>query len=181
VPNDDFGRTPLQRLCGSLRNKGFLTDQPMEFTFDTPVWTLKRRQFDDRVIRKGAFGEEPLFIFDKQGAALGQFELLLAAAGEAEPLPDGVTHRITLRKKGVFVEDQYDFEGSQFLGFWDVETHSAGYIPSLRCKWPVTNGSFRDWRDRTNRGGDYLVYSDVKQENIDPPIVFYCPSGALQP
>jgi uncharacterized Zn-binding protein involved in type VI secretion len=181
VPNDDFGRTPLQRLCGSLRNKGFLTDQPMEFTFDTPVWTLKGRQFDDRVIRKGAFGEEPLFIFDKHGAALGQFELLLAAAGEAEPLPDGVTHRITLRKKGVFVEDQYDFEGSQFLGFWDVETHSAGYIPSLRCKWPVTNGSFRDWRDRTNRGGDYLVYSDVKQENIDPPIVFYCPSGALQP
>jgi Family of unknown function (DUF6402) len=67
------------------------------------------------------------------------------------------------------------------LGFWDVETHSAGYIPSLRCKWPVTNGSFRDWRNRTNRGGDYLVYSDVKQENIDPPIVFYCPSGALQP
>jgi hypothetical protein len=45
----------------------------------------------------------------------------------------------------------------------------------------VTNGSFRDWRDRTNRGGDYLVYSDVKQENIDPPIVSYCPSGALQP
>jgi uncharacterized Zn-binding protein involved in type VI secretion len=59
VPNDDFGRTPLQRLCGSLRNKGFLTDQPMEFTFDTPVWTLKGRQFDDRVTRKGAFGEEP--------------------------------------------------------------------------------------------------------------------------
>jgi hypothetical protein len=59
VPNDDFGRTPLQRLCGSLRNKGFFTDQPMEFTFDTPVWTLKGRQFDDRVTRKGAFGEEP--------------------------------------------------------------------------------------------------------------------------
>ena len=32
-----------------------------------------------------------------------------------------------------------------------------------------------------NRGGDYLIYSDVKQEDIDPPIVFYCPSGALQP
>ena len=32
-----------------------------------------------------------------------------------------------------------------------------------------------------NRGGDYLVYSEAKQENIDPPIVFYCPSGALQP
>jgi hypothetical protein len=24
------------------------------------------------------------------------------------------------------------------------------------------------------------VYSNIKQENIDPPIVFYCPSGIVQ-
>jgi hypothetical protein len=77
------------------------------------------------------------------------------------------------------MEDQYDFEGSQILGYWDINTHSASYIPSFRCH-SVTNGSFQDWRNRTNHGGDYFVYSDVKQEPIDPPIVFYCPSGTIQ-
>jgi hypothetical protein len=41
---------------------------------------------------------------------------MLHAAGEVEPLPDGVTHKITIRKKGVLVEDQYDFEEGQILG-----------------------------------------------------------------
>jgi hypothetical protein len=62
VPNDDQGRSPLQRLCGSLRNKGFLTEVPTAFTFDVPVWTLKDRQFDNRVIRKNS-----IFIHDKWG------------------------------------------------------------------------------------------------------------------
>ena len=79
-------------------------------------------------------------------------------------------------------EDQYDFEGHQFLGFWDIESHRASLLPIIppSCLSWVDNGSFRSWRDRTNMGGDYFVYSDVKQEAIDPPIVFYCPSGALQ-
>jgi hypothetical protein len=183
VPNGTPKRTPLERLCIGLRNKGFLTDHPMEFTFDTPVWNLKGRQFDNRVIRDGIIPTVgTVFIHDKHGAALGVFELLLVAAGEAEPLPDGVTHRITLRKKGVFMEDQYDFEGGQYFGFWDIETHRVSPLPIIpsRCLSWVDNGSFRAWRDLTNYGGDYWVYSEVKQENIDPPIVFYCPSGTVQ-
>jgi hypothetical protein len=80
------------------------------------------------------------------------------------------------------MEDQYDFEGHQFLGFWDIENHRASLLPSIppSCLSWVDNGSFRSWRDRNNKGGDYFVYSDVKQEAIDPPIVFYCPSGDVQ-
>ncbi|HXV26364.1 MAG TPA: DUF6402 family protein [Alphaproteobacteria bacterium] len=187
VPNDGQGRTPLQRLCGSLHKKGFLTDHPMEFTFDTPVWNLKGRQFDNRVIRGQKIPiigiPTNIFIHDKWGAALGAFELLLVAAGEAEPLPDGMTHRITLRKKGVFMEDQYDFEEGQSLGYWDIENHKAGHNPfSSGCGniLPVTNDSFQKWRNQNNLGGDYLIYAQVKQEDIDPPIVFYCPSGTVQ-
>ena len=176
LPNGSGGSTPLQRLCGSLRKKGFLTEVPMEFTFDVPVWTLKDRQFDNRVIRKNS-----IFIHDKWGDALGVFELMLHAAGEVEPLPDGVTHKITIRKKGVLVEDQYDFEEGQILGYWDIDTHEASHLPlSRKCLWPITNGSFRDWRDQTGHGGDYWVFSQVKQEDIDPPIVIYCSSESVQ-
>jgi hypothetical protein len=153
-----------------------LTEVPTAFTFDVPVWTLKDRQFDNRVIRKNS-----IFIHDKWGAALGVFELMLHAAGEVEPLPDGVTHKITIRKKGVLVEDQYDFEEGQILGYWDIDTHEASHLPlSRKCLWPITNGSFRDWRDQTGHGGDYWVFSHVKQEDIDPPIVIYCSSESVQ-
>lgn len=149
----------------------------MEFTFDAPVWTLKDRQFDNRVIRKNS-----VFIHDKWGTALGVFELMLHAAGVVEPLPDGVTHKITLTKKGVLVEDQYDFEEEQALGYWNIETHTASHNPFAGCGaiLPVLNSDFRAWRDQTTRGGDYWVFSDIKQEPINPPIVIFCTSVSEQ-
>jgi hypothetical protein len=67
-----------------------------------------------------------------------------------------LTHRITLRKKGVFVEDQYDFEGHQFLGFWAIATHRASLLPIIppNCLSWVDNGSFRTWREQNKLGGD---------------------------
>ena len=34
--------------------------------------------------------------------------------------------------------------------------------------YPVTNKSFRDWRDKHGRGGDFIAYSDVKKVWIRP-------------
>jgi hypothetical protein len=35
------------------------------------------------------------------------------------------------------MEDQYDFEGRQYLGYWNVENHTASALPSGRsgCAW----------------------------------------------
>jgi uncharacterized Zn-binding protein involved in type VI secretion len=175
VPNGDAKQRPIDRLCDILADKGYLTTEPTTFDFQAPVWKMKGRQFDNRVVRDGN-----VFIFDKHGAALGVFELLLVAAGEVEPLPDR-THQVTIRKKGVFMEDQYDFEGAQYFGFWNIETHTASLLPSIisGCKWWVDNGSFRKWRDKNKFGGDYLIYSDLKQITLENPYVFYCPTGSI--
>jgi hypothetical protein len=86
---------------------------------------------------------------------LGLFELFLVVAGEVRPVWGG--HEVKILKKGVFMEDQYDFEGRQYLGYWNVENHIASALPSGRsgCAWWVDNGSFRSWRERNNKGGDY--------------------------
>lgn len=180
VPNGDLKRRPIDRLCNILAKEGYLTTEPKTFEFEEPVWRMKGRQFDNRIIRGSLLSGENLFIYDKHGASLGAFELLLVVAGDVRPLPDG-THEVTIRRKGVFVEDQYDFEGSQFFGFWNIETHTASLLPNILsgCLSWVDNGSFRAWRDQTNCGGDYLVYSDLKQVTLERPYVFYCPTGAI--
>lgn len=44
-----------------------------------------------------------------------------------------------------------DFLGEQSLGKWD-----NGALQE------VTNKDFRDWRDNTGKGGDFLIYSDIE-------------------
>lgn len=36
----------------------------------------------------------------------------------------------------------------------------------------VENKTFRDWRTKNGRGGDFLVFSDVKTITRTPPDVF---------
>jgi hypothetical protein len=61
-------------------------------------------------------------------AALGKFEFFLVVAGEVEPAAVPPGHRVTIRKAGVFMQDDYDF-GQLFqpLGNWDIEQHRASY------------------------------------------------------
>ncbi len=37
----------------------------------------------------------------------------------------------------------------------------------------VSNEEFRDWRTQNGRGGDFLVFSDVKRMVLNPPDTFY--------
>jgi uncharacterized Zn-binding protein involved in type VI secretion len=156
VPNGNPKRRPIDRLCSSLAKRGLLTTEPAVFDFEFPVWNIKEQnhQIDSRKIRDYYYGSNE-FIYDKHGAALGVFELFLVVAGEVRPVWGG--HEVKILKKGVFMEDQYDFEGRQYLGYWNVENHIASALPSGRsgCAWWVDNGSFRSWRERNNKGGDY--------------------------
>jgi len=81
---------------------------------------------------------------------------------------------------------------SQYLGHWNqngvylAPLPLQGDSPALRAisaplvdidksiyakgsvMYPVTNKSFRDWRDKHGRGGDFIAYSDVKKVWIRP-------------
>jgi hypothetical protein len=51
-----------------------------------------------------------------------------------------------IEKVGVYVQDSYDFQGAQHLGYWDAKTNYAGKDP-FKGDW-VTNGDFRDYAKR---------------------------------
>ena len=93
--------------------------------------------------------------WDALAGALGSFTFQVAVAGRVVSSGSG-RFEIAVQEVGVYVKDSFDFEGSQFLGFW-------GYRDD-----PVNNSDFRQWRSQSNRGGDFRVFSDVKRTKLSP-------------
>jgi hypothetical protein len=73
---------------------------------------------------------------------------------------------------GVYVRDSYDFGDEpgddQELGRWDPDDNSVGRS-FLSGGTVVHNSDFRSWRTANKKGGDYLIFSDVKYTKLARP------------
>ena len=100
--------------------------------------------------------------FDGLTAALADFNLHMAVKGKAKLTAEGI--QVTVEEVGVYVQDSYDFvTKGQPLGRWEG-------INNL-----VTNDDFSEWRKNNSKGGDFLVYSDIKKTSLTPPETFVIP------
>lgn len=93
---------------------------------------------------------------DALTAALGAFTFQVAITGTVTARV-GAVASVSIQEVGVYVKDSFDFNGPQFLGFW-------GHRDT-----PVNNATFRDWRAKFAKGGDFQVFSDVKRIKLAPP------------
>ena len=77
-----------------------------------------------------------------------------------ESCEEVIGHTVRIDAIGIYVRDSYDFNGIQFLGRWDIDIWD----------WPclIFNANFSNWRSANGKGGDYLVYSDVKVIHLSP-------------
>ncbi len=92
-------------------------------------------------------------------------------AGSVAPAPGGARFQVTITEVGIYIRDSYDFNGDQDLGYWDDTDNSVSMINPLSGT-KVTNADFRAWRAPNGRGGDFLVFSDVKRTTLRPPDSF---------
>jgi len=69
-------------------------------------------------------------------------------------------YKATITRVGVHVRDSFDFDGFQPLGCWNIKKKTVDY---LMCDGGerVYNADFRKWREENNKGGDFLIYSDL--------------------
>lgn len=104
-------------------------------------------------------------------AALGNFALYMVIAGTVEGTENMQRYKVTISEVGAYIKDSYDFEGDQFLGYWDAEDNSVGTLNAFAGDH-VDNKSFRDWRAANGRGGDFLVFSDIKWTRLPRADVF---------
>lgn len=169
-------RTEIKAM---LQRKNMLGDKPMKF--GTPKIGLP---FVDKYSTQyrlvGGYLDMAFGKIDDLRGALGNFKFKVIVIGEVEPIvnhkrmPIG-KHRVTINEVGIYVWDSYDFNDdpgeNQLLGNWDFDDNSAGRT-LLNGGLTVRNSDFRDWREKTGMGGDYLIFSDIKYTKLSQPNIF---------
>jgi len=115
-----------------------------------------------------AFGD-----MDDLRAALANFVFKVIIIGTAEPIIEEKEkqkkltgrYKVTINEVDIYVRDTYDFNDppgeDQELGNWDFDDDSVGRT-LFNGGTTVNNSDFRKWRDANGKGGDFLVYSDIK-------------------
>jgi len=100
--------------------------------------------------------------------ALHAFVFNIAVAGKVTPVAATAQEyiqmvgkaslklQVTIEEVGVYVKDSFDFNGSQFLGWWGP------------ANVPINNSDFQRWRAENHTGGDFIVYSDVRRTRVNP-------------
>ncbi len=125
--------------------------------------------------------------------AMGEAQLTIAVSGMVTTDAQG-KHSLEVKELGLYLRDTYDFNDrgvnrlySQPLGFWgfsgvdrsaqlrwDVEIEEKWVeedAAAVRAyKYQVQNADFRRWRTRFQRGGDFMVLSDVLRIPLGNPI-----------
>ena len=98
---------------------------------------------------------------------LGKFNFRLAAKGFLSI--ENETVYINVTKIGVYVRDSFDFTNSGFpdqdLGNWNFinKTVDKNLISS---NYSIENSDYQRLRTHHNKGGDFRIYSDVKEVSI---------------
>jgi len=119
--------------------------------------------------------------------SLGRFAWYAAVVeGAYAPPTQAAKSQLRVSKVGIYMRDTYDFIGSQYLGHWnhegmiidlksllmarmDDEFESNWNVnhPGLGTLYPINNSDFNSYRQRTHKGGDIMVFSDVSIESVD--------------
>lgn len=160
---EDYART---ELGGVLLRTGYLRGQYAAKPFGDltqPAVEVHKTHIDYFNVGY-AMSREGSPIVDDMTAALGNFAFWMAVAGTIESIQPNVSYKVTVEEIGVYVKDSYDFNGDQYLGAWSDDDFSLLGNPDTDG---IYNDTFRDFRDKSGRGGDFLVFSDVLRFPLD--------------
>ncbi|GKS93217.1 DUF6402 family protein [Acidovorax sp. SUPP2825] len=119
--------------------------------------------------------------------AMGEAQIKIAVSGIVTPSADGKAS-IEIDELGFYLRDAYDFQDgnnfiSQPLGCWgfngvecdtsfrggiNIEEEIADIPPASAAgrKYLVQNSDFQKWRSKNQRGGDFMVLSDVHRVHL---------------
>lgn len=117
-------------------------------------------------------------------AAIGNCTLKIAVSGMVTALGNNRL-RLVIDEVGTYLRDTYDFIDDQGLGGWGPSglRRAALLAPDIQIVaetarerpgqafWSVGNGSFRQYRAHYGRGGDFVIFTDIRRQCILPVTV----------
>ena len=119
--------------------------------------------------------------YDGLTAAIANFNFHVAIKGTVSYTQNSL--EVTVEEVGIYARDSYDFinDGGTYwqclycddqpLGNWDTIAPD-----NLKGVGKISNNTFNNWRIANKKGGDFLVYSDIKVTRLNPPEIFVVPS-----
>jgi hypothetical protein len=174
----EYWKTPMAEasLRSKIEKRGILSGGPVRFgDLGRPVEVQDPEHYQGMGV-SASMRSDPL---DDLFGSLGDYNLRFVAEGRAEPL-GGTDWLITVERVGIYVQDSFDFNGHQPLGFWNETTKEVSKTPGFGFDL-VDNGDYRDWRTANGMGGDFIVFSDVKIIAQAKPWSFHATGAALTP
>ena len=160
----------IEQLKKRLENAGW--KQQSEFHLGSKASSA--REIDDTSqVNYLTFGR-PWNTLDDMYGALGSATVKVGLVGDAFVSSSMKTKLFHATKAGIYIKDQYDFIGKQFLGTWtedgvltkkdvlkDAMFGEVGYPWHGEPIGRVHNEQFSEYRKNHNRGGDFMIFSDV--------------------
>jgi len=170
---DRLGAVDLKNM--SLKNACF------DFSDRSAVQLDELSQFNLRRVSTSLWERATDELDDVYGA-LGGFAIKLAATKISTVVRQGAQSSIHIDEIGMYLRDTYDFNNDnqgedQFLGYWNYDnvlsskaaTFAGVSVSAKTLYWiggeyfRVTNNSYNEWREKCGKGGDFLIFSQVRK------------------
>lgn len=168
-----------REIVGMLKRRNLLSTTSQQFgfnKFNIPLIDKDAIQF--RVV--GGYWDMAFGDMDDLRAALARFIFKVIIKGEVSPVPNTssnsiISYKVTISEIGIYARDSYDFNDApgedQELGNWDKDDNSVGRT-IFNGGDEIKNSDFRNWRKSHTKGGDFIVYSDIKTIKLNTPSTF---------
>ncbi|MFJ4375449.1 DUF6402 family protein [Pseudomonas japonica] len=158
-----------------IKTAGWVPGTPFELGF----YNMSAIQMDSiSQVNIADLGDE-LDTLDDMYGALGRATVKVGVVGtiysEFDSAVNDINHYCKISHLGFYIRDNYDFNGPQYLGTWTQNrvlsksetilslTPSGQSIIHLGQEpfAAVSNPDFRNYRSKTGKGGDFVIYSDI--------------------
>lgn len=157
------------QLAGQLKTRGVLKpNTSFTSTFGDFSGSVADRHGDH--VNHRPMKKMSVFNLDDLDAALGRFSFHVLVKGKVHN-HETTGYLVTIDSVGIYLKDSYDFTGEQSLGYWNTKTNAVStFNASAGVK--VNNSDFQKWRTENSRGGDFLIFSDIRELKLSKPDTF---------
>lgn len=99
-------------------------------------------------------------MLDSMDACLGSFTICAVASGKIEIMNEGY-RKITITGLYAYVRDIFNFNDSDDYRYWSKEEMLFKLNTTQDSYYHLTNTEFNTFRDKYNKGEDFLILSDL--------------------
>ena len=165
-----------KQIKSELKKMNLLSTTPKKLRLPVNISAMNYDKYHFQYYSVGGMVDMATGALDDLRAALARFNFMLIMTDvDINPIveSDSTTvnsYKVTINEIGIYVKDSYDFNDApgkdQSLGSWNFKSNQVSRFITANDWYVVRNSDFRKWRQKNQRGGDYLIYSDIKRVKL---------------